>query len=197
MFRDLGAGVDPRRRKPASTTFGATLTAIWGRTTSHPGPRLYSDLVNRHLGDWLNIPLQNISREMVEARHLAIPGRATGNGTMRVLRAVFNYAADRDATLPPNPVRLKRQWHKVRPRERVISSDQMPSFYKAVIGLERPIGRDYLLLTLFTGLRRREAAGLRWSEVDLAGGTLTIPAARNKAGRKFDLPLTTSSTTCW
>ena len=61
----------------------------------------YADLANRHLDDWINVPLSAISREMVEARHLAIPGRATANGVMRVLRALFNYAADRDPTLPP------------------------------------------------------------------------------------------------
>lgn len=145
--------------------------------------------MRRHLGDWINTPLPDITREMVEARHLAIPGRATANGAMRVLRAVYNYAADRDAKLPPNPARLRRQWHKVRPRERVIGAEQMPAFYRAVLALESPIGRDYLLLVLFTGLRRREAAGLRWSDVDLVARTLTVPAERNKAGRKLDLPL--------
>jgi integrase len=29
--------------------------------------------------------------------------------------------------------------------------------------------RDYVLLLLFTGMRRREAAALRWNEVDFAG----------------------------
>ena len=43
---------------------------------------------------------------------------------------------------------------------------------------------------MFTGLRRREAAALRWSEVDLAGKTLSIPGNRNKSGRQFNLPLT-------
>jgi len=31
-----------------------------------------------------------------------------------------------------------------------------------------PYHRDYLLLLLFTGLRRREAAAMQWSEVDFA-----------------------------
>ena len=50
--------------------------------------------------------------------------------------------------------------------------------------------RDYLLLLLFTGLRRVEAASLRWEDVDLKGKVLRIPAANTKAGRKLDLPLT-------
>ena len=109
---------------------------------------------------------------------------------MRVLRAVYNYAADRNAELPHNPVRLRRQWHKVRARERVLSAADLPVFYRAVTELKLSIGRDYLLLVLFTGLRRREAASLRWSDIDLVARTMTIPAARTKANRKLDLPLT-------
>ena len=56
--------------------------------------------------------------------------------------------------------------------------------------LDSQIGRDYLRLVLFTGLRRREATGLRWSEVDLATRIITLPGVRNKSGRKFELPMT-------
>ena len=117
-------------------------------------------------------------------------GKAAANGAMQVLRALYNYALDRSPELPPNPVRLRRQWHKVLPREKIVTHDQMPKFYRAIMNLELPVGRDYLLLVLFTGLRRREATGLRWAEMDLTAKTMSIPAARNKSGRKLDLPLT-------
>jgi integrase len=51
--------------------------------------------------------------------------------------------------------------------------------------------RDYLLLLLFTGLRRNEAAAPRWEEVDFASRVIRLPAVRTKAGRKLDLPMTT------
>ena len=121
---------------------------------------------------------------------VAPSGRASANGAMRVLRALYNYALDRDATLPPNPVRLRRQWHRVPARERHLGTDELPAFYQAVLALPNPIGRDYLLLALFTGLRRREAAQLRWRDVDLKARTLTIPALQTKARRTLDLPLT-------
>ena len=38
---------------------------------------------------------------------------------------------------------------------------------------------DYLLLLIFTGLRRQEAAQLRWENVDLLDRTLTIPDPKN------------------
>lgn len=46
---------------------------------------------------------------------------------------------------------------------------------------------DYLLLILFTGLRRQEAATLTWDNVDLKGRTLTIPNPKNR--EPLTLPL--------
>jgi integrase len=42
---------------------------------------------------------------------------------------------------------------------------------------------------LFTGLRRREAAALRWDECDFAARVIRLPAARMKSGRRLDLPM--------
>jgi len=115
-------------------------------------------------------------------------GHAVADGAMRTLRAVFNYAIDKDPTLV-NPVRLKRQWFKVKRRERLVRADDLASFHEAVMGLENPIIRDYLRLLLFTGLRRREAAGLKWDDIDLKARLIRIPAADTKSGRKLDLPM--------
>ncbi len=49
--------------------------------------------------------------------------------------------------------------------------------------------RDYILLLLFTGLRRNEAAGLEWANIDFAQKVIRLPARRTKAKRKLDLPM--------
>ena len=46
---------------------------------------------------------------------------------------------------------------------------------------------DYLLLVLFTGLRRNEAASLRFDQIDFVDRTLTIPDTKN--GEPLTLPL--------
>ena len=53
-----------------------------------------------------------------------------------------------------------------------------------------PMGRDYILLLLFTGLRRREAAGLRWSEVDFERRIICLPHVRVKTRSALNLPMT-------
>jgi integrase len=109
---------------------------------------------------------------------------------MRSLRALWNFAADRTADMPPNPVKLGKQWFTVPRRERIVRGDELAQFYAAVCELQNPIARDYILMMLFTGLRRSEAASLQWKDIDLSGGALRIPAERTKAKRKLDLPLT-------
>jgi integrase len=115
-------------------------------------------------------------------------GEGVADGAMRCLRALFNHAIDRDPSLT-NSVLLKKQWFGVKRRERLVKFDDLARFHAAVMGLENPITRDYLRLLLFTGLRRREAAGLKWSDVDLRAGVIRIPAAATKSGRKLDLPM--------
>lgn len=189
MLLGLRAGRDPMVRRDA-TVQAALDQYLQARQGLRPRSReSYLDSFRVHLSDWLDLPLSSITRSMVEARHRQISGPAAANGTMRAFRAVWNHAADRDQDLPPNPVRLRGQWNRLRPRERMVSADDLPRFYQAVMGLPS-IGRDYLLLLLFTGLRRREAATLRWTDVDLSGRVIRIPAASTKAGRRLDLPMT-------
>src|SRR5215208_5790917 len=171
---ELYRGVDPRVSARGNTTLRHVLNDyLASRPLRETTKEEYRRGVERHLKAWLDRPLREITPEMVEARHRAIAaeveavgrhsGEPTANGVMRSLRLLWNYAADRDPDLPTNPVRrLKRQWYPERKRERVVRSEEMPRFYQGLRALPNPIARDYLLLLLFTGLRRREAAALKW-----------------------------------
>lgn len=54
--------------------------------------------------------------------------------------------------------------------------------------MEEPeYSRDFLLIALFTGMRRNEIASLRWEHIDLRERALHIP--RTKNGDPLDLPL--------
>ena len=175
MLDDLRRGIDPKN-KGVSTTLGATLEAyLAARKDLRPASiRSYSIAVKRYLAPWVDLSLRDITSEMVENRHRAIvaevgkggeryKGTTTANFAMRTLRILWNFAADRTPDMPPNPVRrLRRQWYAEPRRERVVGVDEMPVFYKAVDALPNKVARDFILLLLFTGLRRGEASALRW-----------------------------------
>ena len=126
------------------------------------------------------------------ARDSPYSGYATANGAMRAFRVLYNFASDRaDHTnpMPPNPVRLRGTWHEVPARTGRVSDNDLPAFYAGVMALRNVVARDYLLLVLFTGLRRREASSLRWADVDLQTAVIRISAAVAKSGRPLDLPM--------
>ena len=198
---DMRRGLDPKTERRGAATLRSALEDYLKANASlrARSAAAYRYSVERHLAAWADLRLSDITRDMVEAKLRQIAkdaadtrkdatGHAAANSAMRALRAIYNYAAERSA-LPPNPVKLRRLWLPVEPRTRRVEDDDLPKFYAAVCELENKIHRDYILLLLFTGLRRREAAALKWSEVDLRNRVIKLPAARAKSGVKLDLPM--------
>src|SRR5262245_52002692 len=201
MLDDLRRGHDPKTSKKNAITLRATLEAYFAaRKDLRPASiKGYRTVTEKYLTNWLDQPLRNINSEMVENRHRAIvaeigrggryKGTTAANFAMRALRVLWNFQAERLLDLPPNPVRLRRQWYAEPRRERIVPTDQLAKFYQAVCALANPVARDYLLFVLFTGLRRSEARSLRWEDIDLSERIIRVPAARTKSGRKLNLPM--------
>jgi len=192
----LTLGIDPKATKRGIPTLGEAFKQFLEARSaglSKNTVSAYAVSINKHLEPWLTKPLNAITAEMVGTRHRKLGedvGPAAANGTARALRVVWNFILEKKPDLGPSPVRLKRQWHKLKIRTRLVTSDQLPAFYQAVMALPNPIHSDYLLLLLFTGLRKREAAKLRWEHIDFKAKTMRIPAEITKSGKKLDLPLT-------
>lgn len=167
----------------------------------------YRRLMKVAFADWQEKTMTGISKDMVSKRHNKIGserGEAYANLAMRFLRALFNFAIAQyedgsgKSILHENPVmRLTqtRAWYRVDRRQTVIKPHQLASWYQAVISLKNdPISSqsalvaDYLLFLLFTGLRRQEAATLKWSAIDLNDRSFTLTDTKNR--QPLTLPLT-------
>jgi integrase len=203
VLADLYAGKDPKAgRRRVMTLRGALDAYLAARKELRPkSAHNYRFGVEKYLAAWLDRPLREITPDMVEARHRNLQeeveakgrtaGNVTANTTMRSLSILWNFALEREPGLGPNSVsRLRRQWYPVYRRERVVPADKLPAFYAAIDALPNPIQRDYMLLLLFTGLRRSEAASLTWDDVDFGQRTFRVSAMRTKSGRRLDLPMT-------
>lgn len=119
---------------------------------------------------------------------------AAADNCMRTLRAVLNYAFEDEEGGAPymNPVnilssRKKKAWFKVDRRRTLIKNSDLPAWYRAVMGLDNAIMRDYLLFLIFTGLRRQEAATLKWKQVDFQECCFTITDTKNKTPHTLPL----------
>jgi integrase len=104
------------------------------------------------------------------------------NRTLTHLRTFFGWAVGQDLIdADPSAGVLPRG--KERTRDRVLGDDEIVWFWR---GAERP-GWPFAAifrLLLLTAQRESEVAGMRWSEVDLAQRTWTIPRERTKSDRK-------------
>lgn len=156
----------------------------------------YNRVMREMFKDWQSRYLTEITKDMVQSRHRRYGAKspARANNGMRVLRAVFNFArgqyedAQGRSLFPENPVsRLShtRSWYREKRRQTVITRSQLPKWAKGVESLREgkdPLSEtvaDYLLLLLFTGLRRSEGLNLEWDRVDLEEKTLTIVETKN------------------
>lgn len=211
LLFQITLGKDPReeeaKQKLSQITLSEVLNAYFKSRTLRPNTiRSFRDVTKRCLGDWLSMPITSITKEMVEARHreltrvtrIGTSGKAQANSAMERLAVLINFAMnkyeiDGNPIIQKNPVdRLSqlRAWHRLPPRQNVIPDHKMASWYQAVVSLRDHKIRDYLLLLLFTGLRRTEAATLKWADVDFDTKVLTIHAERAKNHREHRLPLT-------
>ena len=212
----FSAGTDITGEKRKRLAKAVTLAEVYERFKKDRQFRpktieVYDGLMKRCFKDWLAKPLNEITKDMCAQKFDELlsskgprttDGKAQADQAMRTFRAIYNYASalyeDKDGRpiLPENPVKRLSQaqlWKKskTQPRDNVIKPGQLEAWVKAVLALENIGARDFLLLCLFTGLRRNEATGLMWSEINFQEKTLTIPAGRIKTNKDLTLPMST------
>lgn len=208
MLGEIATGLDPIAKAEIEQNESITLAEVLDdylearRDLKESTIRDYRRHMKGAFADWRDKPLKQITKAMVIERHAQFGEKspAGANNAMRVLRALFNFAEgeyetkEGESLFPDNPVRRlsnARSWYKVPRRTSVIKSYDLKAWYEAVLGLSDEgleLVRDYLLLILFTGLRRTEAASLPWSQVDFDERSLTVIDTKN--GETHVLPLT-------
>lgn len=163
-----------------------------------------------YFGPWMPLPVQAIKRRDVMDRYRYLcseHGVGMANKAIRVLSSIFNYGRAIQPFLEDwsNPVRVlaeTRVKRQVKPRTSFIPLEQLGSWLDAIDAYRinvRPQEREYrredvwllLHLLLMTGLRSNEARSLKWTDVDVDCGTVTIRPEVAKNHRKAVLPLNT------
>ena len=144
--------------------------------------------------DWLSLPLSKITPAMVQARHSKFGkerSEARANVTMRYLRAIFTFASHQDPSLEglKNPVAIitkTRGWFRIQRKQTMIKPHELGAWLKAIEEIDSDWG-DYFLLLLLTGLRKEEALGLRWTDVDFVGKTFIVRDTKNHSDHELPI----------
>lgn len=205
LLGKIALGIDPLAEKRVDEMRQVTLKEVMAdylkaRKSLKPKTLYdYQRILDIAFVDWKNKPLLSITKDKVTKHHEKLgekSGQAYANLAMRVLRALFNFAAgqyedsDGRSLITDNPVKRlsqTRAWYRVERRQTFIKAHELGFWYSGVQNLKNETLRDYLLLILFTGLRRQEAAKLEWKQVDLKAKTLKITDTKNKESHTLPL----------
>ena len=154
----------------------------------------YESFLRTHFADWLDRPVSDWAlpefsqhcHDFAQSKGAALVELGRG-----VIGALVRYANALHGLELVSPfVKLAAVGlmpDRVQPRARVLQEDDLPA-WKTALNQIGEVQRDYLLLVLYTGLRRNEARDMQRHQVDLASNVLTIPETKN--GKSHSLPIT-------
>jgi site-specific recombinase XerD len=200
----LGKFFPPRRD---TIRFGELVKEALAHKQAHLAPASYLMDKNRAeklLDGWRELAAGAITPQRIDERLTALrQGRFVPHGPVRpaltgstvnryrsLLSSIFAFAV-RTGRISANPVRLVPRYKENEHRTRYLDEDEEKGLRKA-IRKNCPGREPELDLALNTGMRRGEQFSLRWDQVDLQGGRLTV--VRGKTGRRF-IPINAAART--
>jgi integrase len=156
-----------------------------GRGLTRPGP----------LYPLMALPLASVNedslkawfdREAMKGRHQAARALMMFRGFLRWCSAQPDYRDLADANAARGKV-LADVLPATTRRTDALDRAHLPAWFAAVRALSNATASAYLQALLLTGARREEMAALKWSDVDVKGGTLDLA---DKVGERRTIPLT-------
>jgi integrase len=148
---------------------------------------------NHVLPRWRDRPIGTITRRdaVKLLDEIVDVGPVAANRLCTTLGAFFRWCVARDI-VAINPMIGVRPPSVERPRDRVLTANELAAVWRAADRIGFPFG-DVVKLLILTGQRRAEVAGMQWSELDLERAQWTLPAARVKNAREHVVPLSDSA----
>lgn len=195
----MGQGIDPNEEKRARRAKSITLRELaeeFLKVRNNLKERTKADYLynlEKYLADWMEKPVKEITEEKFQKRYFYIGehnGPTSANNVKRILGSILTYAIAAHKLFDKNPVRIisdTKSAYPIKRRRTYIKPSQLPAVWKAIHADPHDTFRDYLILLLFTGLRRNEAAKIKWADIDFIDRTLTIRETKN--GEVLILPL--------
>jgi integrase len=186
------------RAKRGEISIGELVKTYLDRRTMKPRSRQeYQDLLRRHIEPVLGkVKLSDVTKDKVSRLHAAItrkagrPGKdgkpvkvgapVSANRCLGLLKAAFNWARDEAGIWAgENPTDGIKKNLEVS-RERYVLSGEAQRLFEAIDQAPER-ARDFFLLALFTGARRRNVSAMRWIDLDLEAGVWRVPDTKNSA----------------
>jgi len=198
LWEQIMAGEDPienRRRQREVLTVAQFAERFIERYAKHHRKTWKEDarrLRKNIIPAWGTRRLDAVNRADVAALHSRIGEKSPveANRTMELIRRLFAVALDW-GTLPDgfeNPAQKIKKFPE-RPRERVLTEDELRRLGAALAQEPDVYARGAILLTLLCGTRIGETLAAEWREIDLEQRLWKIPSTHAKNKKAHTLPL--------
>jgi integrase len=187
------AGINPneeKRRIRDEHTFKELFDEYMERYSKiHKRSWVYDEReINKHLSHWFKRKISTITSDEVSRLHAKI-GKDSGiyqaNRILERVRGIFNKAIEWGwrGTNPATGIKK----FKERSRDRFLTAEEIPRFFKALEMEENKTARDFFKVLLLTGVRKSNALAMRWDQISFKEKTWRIPETKN--GEPLTIPL--------
>jgi integrase len=198
LLARIALGEDPAgdradRRGRDAVTMKSTVDDYLAAAAARLRPRSFYEMKRYLLGPHFRAlhgsPLDRIDRRAVAARLVVLEREHGAQAALKARAALSGFFtwAMRSGLADANPADQAPKPATGRPREKVLSDDELAAIWRAAEPVD-DYGKIVRLLILTAG-RRAEVGGMKWDEFDLESGTWTLPAARSKNHRAHALPI--------
>jgi len=106
---------------------------------------------------------------------------------LAVISHLFTIAVNEWGWLEDNPMRKVRKPKEPRGRVRILSDEERKSLLDACKKSNKPYLHTVVVLALSTGMRQGEVMSLRWQDIDLNKGLITLHETKNDERRTVPL----------
>jgi integrase len=133
----------------------------------------FRDMGSRRISTITNIEVQRL--------HCALGtehGHTTANRMVELLKAIINKGRKWGLVEAANPCTGIEKF-KLKPRQRFVQADELPRLIKAIEEEADDTIRDFIFISLSTGVRKTNVLELRWDQLNLNTGIWTIPETKN------------------
>jgi integrase len=154
------------------------------------GDEVWRAIERELIPEWGNRALREITRQDVFQAINRLEDAGTPyarNRRLAAIRKLFNWCVDHRGLLDANPAARIKALPETK-RQRVLSDDEIRSFWQATHTLPYPAG-PFLRLLLILGQRREQVSGIRKSEIDKDAKVWLIPPERTKNKLPHAVPL--------
>lgn len=189
LFEDQGMIIPPSNVsdfKPASRITFREYADTWFKTykegilkpTTVMG---YKSNLKRHIYPAIgNLELSAITTEDIQ--QFLIDRKELAKNTLHTMLVLISEVLDaavEDKLIERNPAASKRVFipSEKKTERDALTREQLMDIIRKVSNLENPTQKRFISLLLFTGMRRGEVLGLRWEDIDVNEGFISVTRA--------------------